>query len=121
MTTNPLAHFEVKTIDGTVKNMADYNDKILLIVNTASKCGFTSQYAQLEELYQKYKEREFLILGFPCNQFGGQEPGDGEEIKQFCSLNFNVTFPLFCKIEVNGPQAHPLFNYLKKDIIYYLN
>ncbi len=85
-----------------------------MIVNTASKCGFTSQYSGLEELHKKYTARGFEVLGFPCNQFGGQEPGDAEEIKNFCSLNYEVTFPLFRKVDVNGKGAHPLFAFLKR-------
>jgi glutathione peroxidase len=89
-------------------------NKTLLIVNVASKCGFTKQYAGLEQLYEKYKDKGFVVLGFPCNQFAGQEPGDDAEIKSFCSLNYNVTFPLFSKIKVNGADAHPLYKYLKE-------
>jgi glutathione peroxidase len=91
-----------------------FRGQVLLIVNTASKCGFTPQYAGLERLYCTYKERGFSVLGFPCNQFGGQEPGSGADIGSFCERNFGVSFPLFAKIEVNGPEAHPLFRYLKK-------
>jgi len=86
---------------------------VLLIVNTASQCGFTRQYAGLEELYRKHRDRGFVILGFPCNQFGAQEPGDEEEVKSFCSLTYDVDFPMMRKIDVNGPKAHPLYAYLK--------
>jgi len=95
--------------------LAQYKGKVLVIVNTASKCGFTPQYAGLETLYQQYKDRGVVVLGFPCNQFGTQEPGTEEEIAQFCELNYGVSFPIFAKIEVNGPNAHPLYKFLKKE------
>ncbi|MES2614662.1 MAG: glutathione peroxidase [Bdellovibrionota bacterium] len=110
----PIYNIEVKTIDGKTKTLAEYKGKTLLIVNTASKCGFTSQYKGLEELYEKYKNKNFVVLGFPCNQFAGQEPGNEEEIKNFCGLNYKVTFPMFAKVNVNGNDAHPLFKYLKE-------
>lgn len=94
--------------------MADYAGKILLIVNTASHCGLTPQYADLEALYQRYRERGLVVLGFPCNQFGSQEPGEAEEIASFCQKNYGVSFPMFAKIDVNGNDAHPLYQYLKK-------
>lgn len=100
---------KVKDIDGKEVSLKDYEGKVLLVVNVASRCGFTKQYAGLEALYQKYKDRGLVVLGFPCNQFGGQEPGTNAEIKEFCSTKFNVTFPLFDKIEVNGPNRHPLY------------
>jgi len=100
---------KLKDIDGKDTTLSAYKGKVLLIVNVASKCGFTKQYAGLEATYQKYKSKGFAVLGFPCNQFGGQEPGSNEEIKQFCSSKFNVTFPLFDKIEVNGDKRHPLY------------
>lgn len=100
---------KLKNIDGKDVTMGDYKGKVLLIVNVASKCGFTKQYTGLEAIYQKYKAKGFVVLGFPCNQFGGQEPGSNEEIKTFCSSKFNVTFPLFDKIEVNGDKRHPLY------------
>ncbi len=106
--------FTAETIDGQPAPLADYQGKVLLIVNTASKCGFTRQYAGLEELYRKYRDRGFVVLGFPCNQFGAQEPGDEEEIKSFCSLTYDVDFPLMRKIDVNGPAAHPLYVFLKE-------
>ena len=99
----------VTTIKGEQKTLADFGGKALLVVNTASKCGFTPQYKGLEQLWQRYKERGLVVLGFPCNQFGGQEPGTTEEIKQFCSSKYNVTFPMFDKIEVNGVNRHPLY------------
>jgi glutathione peroxidase len=106
--------FTAETIDGQPAPLADYQGKVLLIVNTASKCGFTRQYAGLEELYRKYRDRGLVVLGFPCNQFGAQEPGDEEEIKSFCSLTYDVDFPLMRKIDVNGPAAHPLYVFLKE-------
>lgn len=105
--------FSAETIDGQPAPLADYRDKVLLIVNTASQCGFTKQYAGLEALYRKYRDRGLVVLGFPCNQFGAQEPGDAEEIKTFCSLTYDVDFPMMRKIDVNGPKAHPLYAYLK--------
>jgi len=104
---------EITDIDGTLQTMNRYRGKTLLIVNVASRCGFTSQYEGLQTLYDTYREKGFEVLGFPCNQFGHQEPGDEAEIKGFCSLTYNVTFPLFAKVEVNGNNAHPLYRYLK--------
>ena len=98
---------------GRDKSLEDYRGQVLLIVNTASKCGFTPQFAGLEELFKKYGERGFTILGFPCNQFGKQDPGSNEEIQEFCQLNYGVSFPMFGKIEVNGSDADPLFKHLK--------
>lgn len=106
--------FQARNIKGELQSLKDFEGKALLIVNTASRCGFTNQYAGLESLYEKYKEQGFAVLGFPCNQFGGQEPGNEEEIQQFCSLNFGVSFPLFAKVDVNGAEAHPLFRFLKQ-------
>jgi glutathione peroxidase len=100
---------KLKDIDGKDTTLAAYKGKAVLIVNVASKCGYTKQYAGLEALYQKYKDQGLVVLGVPCNQFGGQEPGTNEEIKQFCSSKYNVTFPLFDKIEVNGANRHPLY------------
>ena len=100
---------KLKDIDGKDTTLAAYKGKPVLIVNVASKCGYTKQYAGLETIYQKYKDKGFTVLGFPCNQFGGQEPGTNEEIKQFCSSKFNVTFPLYDKIEVNGANRHSLY------------
>jgi len=105
--------FTAKTIDGKDESLGAFRGKVLLIVNVASKCGFTPQYSGLESIYEKYKDQGFEVLGFPCNQFGSQEPGNEEEIRNFCSLNYGVTFPLFAKIDVNGPEAHPLYGYLK--------
>jgi glutathione peroxidase len=102
----------VKDIDGKATTLSAYKGKVMLIVNVASQCGFTPQYTALEATYTKYNDKGFVILGFPCNQFGGQEPGSNEEIKQFCSSKYFVTFPLFDKIEVNGANRHPLYELL---------
>jgi glutathione peroxidase len=106
--------FSARTIDGSEQSLSEYRGKPLLIVNVASKCGFTPQYAGLEALYRKYRDRGLLVLGFPCDQFGHQEPGDEAEIRSFCSLTYDVTFPLYSKIKVNGPDAHPLYRFLKE-------
>jgi glutathione peroxidase len=103
----------VTVLDGSTQTLEPYRGKVLLIVNVASKCGFTKQYAGLEALYRKYADRGLMILGFPCNQFGFQEPGTSEDIKQFCSLNYGVTFPVFAKVDVNGAGTHPLYQLLK--------
>ncbi len=105
----------VKTIDGTETTLEQYRGKVLLVVNTASRCGFTPQYEGLNALYKKYRERGLVVLGFPCNQFGAQEPGSEAEIKSFCDLNFHTEFPLFAKIDVNGKHAHPLYALLKSE------
>lgn len=105
--------FQVKDIRGQQVSLEQFRGKALLIVNTASECGFTYQYEGLEELHKKYKDKGLVILGFPCNQFGGQEPGTNEEIAQFCATRFSVDFPIFGKVDVNGPNAEPLFEYLK--------
>jgi glutathione peroxidase len=107
--------FSAYTLDGHEMPLAQYRGKVLVIVNTASKCGFTPQYAGLETLYKQYKDRGVVVLGFPCNQFGGQEPGEASEIARFCELNYGVSFPIFAKIDVNGPNAHPLYKFLKKE------
>ncbi|MBN1656593.1 MAG: glutathione peroxidase [Deltaproteobacteria bacterium] len=106
--------YSANTIEGNEKSLQEYRGKALLIVNTASKCGFTSQYKGLEQLYRDFKDRGFVILGFPCNQFLNQEPGTEEEIATFCQTNYEVSFPLFAKIDVNGDAAHPLYQYLKE-------
>ena len=111
---NELYRIEVKSLDGATCTLQPYADKALLIVNVASHCGFTPQYAGLEALYRQYQARGLVVLGFPCNQFGEQEPGDEQEIARFCSLNYGVSFPMFAKIDVNGAQAHPLYEYLKR-------
>ncbi|MFL6674267.1 MAG: glutathione peroxidase [Massilia sp.] len=106
--------FEAAAINGELVGLGRYHGKVLLIVNTASECGFTPQYKGLEEVYQQFKDRGFEVLGFPCNQFGKQEPGTEEEIGAFCERNYGVTFPLFSKVDVNGENAHPLFKHLKE-------
>lgn len=110
-----ISDFTAKDIDGQQKALADYKGKVLLVVNVASKCGFTPQYTGLEELQRKYHDKGFEVLGFPCDQFGHQEPGDENEIKNFCSLTYDVSFPMFAKIDVNGPNAHPLYQWLKNE------
>ena len=107
--------FQAADLDGKEHPLAEFKGKALLIVNVASKCGFTPQYTGLEALYRKHKDQGFAVLGFPCDQFGHQEPGDAEEIRNFCSLNYDVSFPMFAKIEVNGDNAHPLYRHLKKE------
>jgi len=109
-----LYDLPVRTADGSETTLADYRGQVLLIVNVASKCGFTPQYAGLEALHRKFGGQGFAVLGFPCNQFGGQEPGDAAEIAQFCSLTYDVSFPVFAKVDVNGADAAPLFRMLKK-------
>ena len=110
---NNIYQFQATLNNGQEIKFEDYAGKVLLIVNTASKCGFTPQYEGLQEIYDQYQEQGLVVLGFPCDQFGHQEPGSDSEIEQFCSLKFNVNFPLFKKIEVNGDNTHPLYNYLK--------
>ena len=104
--------FSAQSLTGETVSLDDYRGQVVLIVNTASKCGFTPQYAGLQELYEKHKDAGFVVLGFPCNQFAGQEPGDSAAIGQFCQVNYGVSFPMFSKINVNGTDAHPLFEYL---------
>ena len=106
---------EIQKQDGSLQKMSDYKEKILLIVNTATGCGFTPQYQELQELYERYQKDGFEILDFPCNQFGQQAPGDAAEINNFCNLNYGTSFPRFAKIDVNGPQTAPLFDWLKKE------
>lgn len=105
--------FSAKSIDGKDISMKEYEGKVVLVVNTASKCGYSTQFEGLENLYNKYKDKGFTVLGFPCNQFGNQDPGDNDEIKGFCELNYGVTFPMFSKIDVNGKNAHPIYKWLK--------
>jgi len=105
--------FSAKTLKGETQPLSAYQGQVLLIVNTASECGFTPQYAGLENLHKKFKDKKFSVLGFPCNQFGAQEPGDENAIARFCSANYGVTFPMFAKIDVNGERAHPLFKHLQ--------
>lgn len=106
--------FEAESLQGQKVSMEDFKGKAVLVVNTASKCGLTPQYEGLEKLYQEYRDQGLEILGFPCNQFGEQEPGSSDDIESFCSINYGVSFPMFAKIEVNGGDAHPIFKYLKK-------
>ena len=113
--TKNIYQFSCEDSSGQAVHLSDYEGKALLIVNTASKCGFTPQYEGLEKLQQKFDSDEFSVLAFPCNQFGGQEPGSNEEIAEFCSLNYSNTFPVFSKVEVNGAEAHPLFEFLTKE------
>lgn len=108
--------FEAERLDGSIEKMEKYKDKTIVVVNTASRCGLTPQYKGLEELYQKYRDKGLVVLGFPCNQFGNQEPGDAHDIKAFCQVNYGVGFPLFAKVDVNGSNAHPIFKYLKSEL-----
>jgi glutathione peroxidase len=108
-------NFTAKSLSGEDVSLTQFAGKVLLIVNTASKCGFTPQYQGLEALHRELAPRGFAVLGFPCNQFGGQEPGDAGQIEQFCASQYDVSFPMFSKIDVNGPAAHPLYNYLKSE------
>jgi len=107
--------FSATSIDGIERQLVDYKGKVILVVNTASQCGFTPQYKGLEELYRTYVDRGLVVLGFPCDQFGHQEPGGEEEIATFCERNFGVTFPLFAKVDVNGRDAHPLYQWLRSE------
>ncbi|MBB3186176.1 glutathione peroxidase [Microbacter margulisiae] len=111
-----IYRFQMNNINGQKIPLSDYKGKVVLIVNTASKCGFTPQYAGLEQLYKTYKNKGFVVLGFPCNQFANQEPGTSEQIKQFCMVKYGVTFPMFEKIEVNGMDTNPLYAYLKSTL-----
>ena len=113
--TETVYKFSAPLLDGRTARLDEFKGRALLIVNTASKCGFTPQYSGLEELFHKYKERGLAVLGFPCNQFGAQEPGSAEQIGSFCKGNYGVSFPIFAKIDVNGPDAHPLYRYLKSE------
>ncbi len=107
--------FSAKNIDGEEQSLKDYQGKAMLVVNVASKCGFTPQYTGLEKLYKKYEDKGLVVLGFPCDQFGHQEPGNEDEIKNFCSLTYDVTFPMYAKVDVNGDKAHPFWKFLKKE------
>ena len=111
-----IFQFKATSIDSKEIPIESYKGQIILVVNTASKCGFAPQYKGLQKIYEKYKDKNFVILAFPCNQFGGQEPRNNKEIKEFCSLNYGVTFPMFSRAEVNGKNAHPFFKYLKKKL-----
>jgi len=108
-----LYELSARRLDGSTQSMADYRGKVLLVVNVASGCGFTPQYAGLEALWRKYRKRGLVVLGFPCNQFGGQEPGNEAAIGEFCSLTYDVTFPMFAKVDVNGGDTHPVYAFLK--------
>ena len=110
-----IGDFKATTLDGDERSLADYSGDVVLVVNTASACGFTPQYAGLEELYRTFHEQGLTVLGFPCNQFGSQEPGTEEQIGEFCQKNYGVTFPMFAKVEVNGEAEHPLFTWLKSE------
>lgn len=110
-----IYQFQAERLTGEMQSLADYQGQVLLIVNTASRCGFTPQFSDLEQIYQQYKAQGFQVLGFPCNQFGGQDPASNAEIGEFCQINYGVSFPMFAKIEVNGQNAHPLFQYLKEN------
>lgn len=110
-----LTDFKADRLDGTVQSLSDYAGQVALVVNTASQCGFTGQYAGLQDLYAQHADQGFVVLGFPCNQFGGQEPGEAEEIGAFCEKNYGVTFPMFAKVDVNGPDAHPIFEWLRTE------
>ena len=113
--TKTIYQYRATGINGAEKALTEYEGQVVLIVNTASKCGFTPQFKGLEELYEKYKDKGLTILGFPCNQFGRQDPGSDNEIEEFCQLNYGVSFPMFSKIDVNGDNAHPLFQHLKSE------
>jgi glutathione peroxidase len=115
MSSTSVYDFQAVDIKGKERSLADYKGQVLLIVNTASKCGFTPQFEGLQSLYSDLSDKGLTVLGFPCNQFLSQDPGDEQEIGQFCSMNYGVDFPMFSKIDVNGDNAHPLFNYLKKE------
>lgn len=113
---NQFYQFSAKSLQGKEISMETYKGKTILVVNTASKCGLTPQFEGLEKLYRKYKDKGFVVLGFPCNQFANQEPGDEKSISEGCLINYGVTFPMFSKVEVNGENAHPIYKYLKKEL-----
>jgi glutathione peroxidase len=110
-----LSNFSAETLGGAPQSLDAYDGKVVVVVNTASKCGFTPQYAGLEQVYERYRAQGLVVLGFPCNQFGKQEPGDAEEISEFCQVNYGVSFPMFAKVDVNGSDAHPLFQWLRRE------
>ena len=111
-TSKNIYQFSATTIDSAEQSLSDYKGQVLLVVNVASECGLTPQYAELQQLHERFASQGFAVVGFPCNQFGGQEPGSAEEIKKFCAVNYGVTFPLFSKIEVNGDSRHKIYDYL---------
>lgn len=113
---NTFYQFNAKSLQGQEISMSDFKGKNILVVNTASKCGLTPQFEGLEDLYKKYKDKDFVILGFPCNQFANQEPGDEKSISEGCMINYGVTFPMFSKIDVNGENTHPIYKYLKNEL-----
>lgn len=113
---SPFYSFTVERLNGQPQNLSDYAGQLVLVVNTASKCGFTPQYAGLEALYQQFKDQGLVILGFPCNQFGNQEPGGAEQIAETCQINYGVSFPMYAKVDVNGANAHPLFQWLTSEL-----
>ena len=113
---SPFHNFTAESLNGTPVNLSDYAGKLVLAVNTASQCGFTPQYAGLEALHKEFSDQGLVILGFPCNQFGGQEPGDKDQIAQTCHINYGVSFPMFAKVDVNGSNAHPLFKWLTSEL-----
>jgi glutathione peroxidase len=110
-----LADFKATAIDGAERDLAEYDGQVVLVVNTASECGFTPQFEGLQQIHDQYAGRGFTVLGFPCNQFGGQDPGDDDQIAGFCQKNYGVTFPMFSKVDVNGDEAHPLFQWLREE------
>jgi len=113
---NTFYNFTATSLQGKEINMSAYQGKVVLVVNTASKCGLTPQYEGLEKLYEQFKDKGLVLLGFPCNQFANQEPGNAKDISEGCLINYGVTFPMFAKINVNGPEAHPIYKYLKKEL-----
>ena len=115
MTETTLSDFSAMTLEGQAQDLSDYAGKVVLVVNTASECGFTPQFEGLEKLWQEHRDQGLVVLGFPCNQFGGQEPGEAAEIGEFCQRNYGVSFPMFDKVEVNGDGAHPLFQWLRQE------
>jgi glutathione peroxidase len=110
-----LSDFKAETLSGDLQSLSEYAGKVVLVVNTASQCGFTPQFGGLERLWDRYADDGLVVLGFPCNQFGNQEPGDAEQIGDFCKANYGVTFPMFAKVDVNGPDAHPLYQWLRSE------
>ena len=116
-----IYQFEAELLEGGTQSLSEYQGKVILIVNTASKCGFTPQFHGLEAIYEKYKDQGLVVLGFPCNQFGGQDPGSNEEIGEFCQRNYGVSFPMFAKVDVKGPEAHAIFRYLTRETKGFIN